>query len=98
MDAEEQDEEEPGKEGGQGEADKGEGGGDLVEDGVRPHGGVDADGQGHEQAQELGGAEDEEGGGQALQDEGGYVDAAPEGEAAVPGESGGRRGQRTTGE
>src|SRR5262245_23234256 len=89
MDAEEQDEEEPGKEGGQGEADEGEGGGDLVEDGVWPHRGVDTDGQGHEQAQELGGAEHKEGGGQALHDQGGDVDPAYEGEAPVTLEHGG---------
>ena len=56
---------------------------DLVEERVGPHRRQDADGQRDEQGQELGGAEDEEGRGQALQDQGVHVDPAHEREAPV---------------
>ena len=59
-------------------------GGQLIEERVRPHGRVRPDGQGDQDAQELREAQDEEGGGQALQDEGVHVHPAHEGEAPVP--------------
>jgi hypothetical protein len=89
VDAEEEDEEETGEEGGQREADEGKGGGELIEEGVRAYGRVDADGKSDEEPQELGRAEHEEGGGEALHDEGGDIDAAHEGEAPVALEHGG---------
>ena len=63
--------------------DEGQRGRDLVEEGVGPHRGVDADGQRDEQAQELGRAEDEQRGRQPLEDQRDHVDAADEGEAPV---------------
>src|SRR5258705_1463456 len=84
VDAEKEDEEQPGEKRRQRKAEEGASGGDLVEEGVGARRRVDPDGDGDEEAQELRGADDEDGGGQPLQDDPVHVDAAHEGEAPVP--------------
>src|SRR5262249_48706951 len=89
VDAEDQNEQEAHEEGGQGEADKRQRAGDLIEDRIGPHRRVDADRQRDQQGEDLRGADDEDRRRQPLQDQGIDVDSADEGEAPLAVQHGG---------
>ena len=83
IDAEHQDEEQPGEERRQREADERQRAGDLIEDRVGPRGGKDADRNGDQDRQDLRRADDEQRRRQPLQDQLVDVHAADEREAPV---------------
>ncbi len=82
IDAEDQDQQQAGEERRQRKADKGKGVGDLVEDRIGPHRGIDADRKCHRQCQELRRADHEQRGWNALQDQ--FVDVDAAGERKTP--------------
>ncbi len=83
IDAEDQDQQQPGEECRQRKADKGKRVGDLVEDRIGPHRGIDADRQRDRQRQNLRRADHEQRRRDALQDQLVDVDAACERKAPV---------------